>query len=103
MLGVWIAGHRRRVYEGRESGEKDGYMKTDEHLSSKITFFCENVSRAGGFFRPSGSRRGGGTVSGAGLREGEARKPRRQSLWNRETAVAVCRHSGLKRRQAETD
>ena len=66
LLGVWIAGHRRRVYEGRESGEKDGYMKTDEHLSSKITFFCENVSRAGGFFRPSGSRLGGGTVSGAG-------------------------------------
>ena len=66
LLGVWIAGHRRRVYEGRESGEKDGYMKTDEHLSSKITVFCENVSRAGGFFRPLGSRRGGGTVSGAG-------------------------------------
>ena len=36
-------------------------------------------------------------------KEGEALKPRRQSLWNRETAVAACRHSGLKRRQAETD
>jgi len=32
-------------------------------------------SRSGGFFRPSGSRRGGGTVSGAGQRRAKPGSP----------------------------